>query len=638
MDKSNENSCTDDTDFQAKEAKDTSSPDLLGQNADQLHEPEWHTRNLPRSQEAQTDSVAAVELDIAPTENVHRNEVPAESEPHPVDLTPAPPSPTTPAEGREEPSDTIPAPAGEAERRTLGLIDEPPQAAPPPELETAYEKDARRQNADIALETAAVPVDQTGQTRVYGPTGLALSDGKSLHFPGGTRFATGDIIEFNEHRYQVKVQAKRPPIFYLKIVGLIMLVLLAGYGVASFFAGRPAGMIYGVVVDSATGKILPGTEITLSDGTTTVTSSAGIYFLPDLPLGEYEVRATKPGYRIKTGKTTITSDRDTALSFDLDPIFTSADEEKKEEPTAKKPTDNNAVAVYGTLKLEVDFDDYLIYLNDRIYGKNVKKIGRIKPGKHRITLEKNQYEDYFTKVEIKARRTTNITISLDKLKRKTTPRQRAKTRFAAGKSALDQEQYREAINQFDDALAEFPEYAEARQYRGWAYRRLQNTEQATTDLKAGAELYALTNRYFEAISCVNYIIEMHPQHGEYYVMRGDYHTALDELPPAIDDYKTAVKINKKSLIFQLALAEAYYRNEQFKDAAKVFEKARKLAADPADVYVRLILTYMYAGKDKDLIKRYREFTALATEERLERLQRDPEWKRVLQLIRPEELR
>ncbi|MFC1475691.1 carboxypeptidase regulatory-like domain-containing protein [Candidatus Zixiibacteriota bacterium] len=634
MDKSSKKSRPDDADFQARKAPDTSSPDFLGQNTDRPDEPEWHTKNLPRAQELPADSFATVNLDNAPAEDLRGNEVPSELEPRPVDLTPEPPPPAT-ATAREGPVVTAPEQADLPPNRPIGLVDEPPTGKSPAIPETAYEKDMRRCRATPA---PPVTVEQLDQAQIFGPTGRALSNGKSLHLLGGTRFKTGDIVEFNDHRFRVTVQTKRPPIYYLKVIGLIMLVFLSGYGAASFLADRPAGTIFGVVVDSTTGQVLPSAEITLPNGTTVLTSAAGIYLLPELAPGEYEVRVTKPGYRGEKKKTAIAAGRDTTLSFELDPLYTPADQEKKDKSTAKKEDDSKTAAAYGTLKLEVDFDDYLIYLDDRIYGKNVKKIAKINPGKHQITVEKNLYEDYRTKVEIKARRTTNVTLSLEMLKRKTTPRERAKTRFAAGKSALDQEQYQEAIKQFDAALAEVPEYAEALHYRGWAYRKLDNFEQAAADLQAGAELYALANHYFDAITCVNYLIKIYSRRGEYYIMRGNYRTALNELKPAIEDYNAAVDLDKKSSTFQLALAEAYFLDEQFKEAAKVFEKARKLDSDPTDVYVRLILAYMYAGKDNDLIKRYREFTAIATEERLERLERDPEWKRVLQLVRPDELR
>lgn len=628
----------DDSDFHIKEEKDVSSPDILGQNAERPDEPEWHTKNLSRAPDEPSAPFAPVELDGMANGDTPDDGISPDGQPQPVDLTLDPAADSPELECPIDTGEPVEPPISKQPPRTIGLIDGPrAAAAPTPVPGTARAKDTPLYMTAPPPETTEVPSEETEPTGVFEPSGLAYSDGKTLRLPNGARFTAGETIEVNDYRYQIKIQKKRPPIFYVKAIGFILLLFLSFHGAVSFFAGKPTGTIAGAVIDSVTGKVLPGAKITLPDGTTTFANSAGIYVLPNLAPGEYEVRASQPGYQDNGIRTVVNPDRDTTLSFGLNPLFPATEQEKEEE-TTEKPTDSSPATEYGTLKLELDFENYLIYLDDRIYGKNVKKISKIRPGEHRITVEKTEYEDYHAKVNIKARRTTSLTVSLDKLKRKTTPRQRAKTRFAEGTSALDQGQYQEAIKKFDAALAELPEYPEARQYRGWAYRKLNNVERAVADLKAGAEIFALTNRYVEAIACVDYLIEMHPLHGEYHILRGNYHTALDELQSAIEDYEAAVDTDKKSLTFQLALAEAYYRDGQFKDAAKVFERARKLAADPTEVYVRLILSYMYAGKDKDLIKRYREFAAIASAERLERLQRDPEWKRVLQLIRPDELR
>jgi tetratricopeptide (TPR) repeat protein len=502
--------------------------------------------------------------------------------------------------------------------------------------ETAHEKPIRRKRSETFPRRLSAGPGDLDRGETYGPTGLAIYDGKSLSFPAGPRFNSGDTVICNNQRYRVKVQTGHQRIFYVKTAGLLVLVLLAAVGISSFFSSPPIGSLSGVVFDSATGKIAPGVTVTLSDGSITATDAAGLYNFSGLGPGEYDVEVTSPGYKSQTQSVTREENRDAALPFALEPLFSAAVRKQDQKQETEPAKDKAKVAEYGTLELDVDFEDYIIYLNNKIVGKNIKKVSKISPGKHSVALEKNQYEDYRTEVDIKVRRTTTVSISLDDLKRKTTPRQRAKTRFAEGKDALDNGHYPAAIKSFNAALTELPEYPDARQYRGWAYRKSGNISAAAEDFKAAAGLYALTNRYLEAITCSNLLLEMYPERGEFYLMRGDYQTALGESKLAIDDYKKAVDRDDRSLAFRLALAEGYYRDRQFKDAAKEFEKARKMTDDPADVYVRLILSYMYAGKDKDLLKRYREFADIASPAKMERLRTDPEWQRVLQLIGPDE--
>ncbi len=606
------------SDFQTRETQSITSPDFPGRQDKEPVELEWHTKNPHRPDFTTAETFAEVQLPPAPVDLTLEDSPAKES-----DHTNIP----TPETDHESRPGTAP--------RNIGLVDEPPTFAEPHRVVPVPAKEPPR-SAKAEARPMAIGVDELDSVEIVGPTGLALSDGKILRFPGGPRFGNGDLIEFNGHGYRVKLQKKKPPIFYVKILALVLLAALAVYGASAMFSGGPTRAVVGVVLDGATGTVLADAQIVFPNGTTAMTNAAGIFMVPHVMPGDYQIKAAKPGYAPRT-VTVSTATSTAAVSISLNPTFAASDEEKKEESANKKSADTGTATAYGTLVLELDFDDYLVYLDERLNGKNVTKIGKIQPGEHRITVEKSQFEDYHTTVEIKARRTTNLTIALENLKRKTTPQQRAKTHFADGKSALDRGLYQEAIRNFDAALAETPEDAEARQYRGWAHRKVNNAEQATKDLAAAADLYALGNRYLEATTCAKYLIEMHPGDGQYYILRGDYLSALGELKSAIADYEIAVDLDKKSLAFQLTLAEGYYRDQQFKEAARIFEKARKLTADPTDVYVRLILSYMYAGKDKDLVKRYREFAEIAPTEKLERLERDPEWKRVLQLVRPEEL-
>jgi len=649
VDKAKDEDPSGDPGFQVSEAKNSSSPDFLTQEGDKPPEPEWHLKNMEKPPDLHMNSLAEVDLDDEP--QVSQTDAGSSSgstgapppKPDPVDLTPEETHTSTPPGENVTPERTTPLQPGQPQPGNIGLFDKPARPKEPPlpanlalPEETAYEKDLRRRMSATPPGSTSDLLDETNQTKVIGLAGPAVSDGKTLRFPGGTRFNDGDIIECNDRRYRVKIRTGYPSQFYLKAAGLLVLAVLAAVGLTSFLGGPPTGTISGVVIDSATGKIIPGAEVTLPDGTPTKTNLAGMYTFGHLTPGEYALHVSIPGYGRKSQTVTRLADNDVTLPFALTPLFASRGEEKEKKGETEKAGAAKKPVEYGTLKLNLDFGNYIIYFDDRIFGKNIKKISKIRPGKHRLTLEKNQYEEYRTDVEIKARRTTKLSISISDLKRKTTPRQRAKARFAEGKSALDNGHYQAAIKEFDVALAEISEYPEARQYRGWAYRKLGDMQHAAADLKAATELYALSNRYLEAVTCVNLLLEMYPHNGAFHLMRGNHHTALGELKSAIEDYKAAVNADKKSLPFRLALAEAHYQNKQFKEAAKVFEKARKMAGDPTDIYIRLILSYMYAGKDKDLIKRYYELVDVASEEKMERLRRDPEWQNVLQLIGPNE--
>ena len=626
--------------FEISEAADGSAPDFLRPKSGPSSEPEWHLKDLERPVDADKNSLVEITLEdgLQPAPSsvmaVPEPATPAIIKPEPVDLAPdTPPAPPRPAppglpQSRHEPG---------APPAITQLPARKKKTPKPPTVhaveETAFEKDFRQR------ETPAAE-DGVDKASFVGPTGQLISDGRALRFPEGTRFNAGDIVVCNEHRFRVKLQRRHPVLVYGKPAGLLALALLALIGISSFFSGPPTGSLTGVVVDAGTGKIIVGADVSLRGGPATRTNMAGMYTFAGLVPGSYEVRAAMPGYTAAAQTVARSGQQDASLSFALQPLFAvnPAVEQRPAEVTADKSEgqDKEKPAEYGALKLSIDFTDYMLYFDDKVVGKDVAKLTKIEPGDHQVMVEKEHYEDFRTPVTVKSRRTAEVTIALRDLKPKTTRQQKAKERFAEGKAALDGNQYQDAIKAFDAALAEQPEYPEARQYRGWAFRKLDNSREATSDFKAAAELYALSNRYLEAVTCVNLLVDLNPGNSEFLLMRGTYHTALGELKPALADFEAAANSDDKSLKCRLALAEGHYRAGQFKEAAREFEKGRKMATDPADIYVRLILSYMYAGKDKDLVKRYNEFAGIAPPEKMERLKHDPEWLRVLQLIGPDE--
>src|SRR3990172_1234078 len=90
------------------------------------------------------------------------------------------------------------------------------------------------------------------------------------------------------------------------MVRLVLALLMLGFficlsGVSSAKAQLTAGTISGTVADQSGGAV-PGTTITITNvntgiSRTTTTGPTGRYEAPNLPVGNYEVRATMPGFQ-----------------------------------------------------------------------------------------------------------------------------------------------------------------------------------------------------------------------------------------------------------------------------------------------------------------------------------------------------
>ena len=102
----------------------------------------------------------------------------------------------------------------------------------------------------------------------------------------------------------MKALAKTVLRLIVVLLGLLMLT-----GSESLLAQSGRGTINGTVLDSA-GSVVPGAKITVTDPAKGVSSSTqstetGTYTVPNLPVGQYSIRAEKQGFKaiIRSGVT-----------------------------------------------------------------------------------------------------------------------------------------------------------------------------------------------------------------------------------------------------------------------------------------------------------------------------------------------
>src|SRR6267378_1724747 len=94
----------------------------------------------------------------------------------------------------------------------------------------------------------------------------------------------------------------------MKGIAIVLLCLAFLYSVTCVDAAAQAtAQITGTAKDQ-TGAVLPGVEIVVTQSQTgatrnTVTNEAGLFILPSLPLGSYQLEASLPGFRtyVQTG-------------------------------------------------------------------------------------------------------------------------------------------------------------------------------------------------------------------------------------------------------------------------------------------------------------------------------------------------
>lgn len=493
--------------------------------------------------------------------------------------------------------------------------------------------------AEPVAGTDAHPAHVDG---VVPATGVAHLSGLTLRFPMHTKIMPGEVVVVGRKPFEVRKDKLLTPMFAVKGVGLLVLAVLAVVGVTSMFTIPSGGSVSGVVLDRTTGQIIPNATVSIEGGSSSTTNLAGLYSFDGLRSGLFKMTAVAQGYEPQSGSVVRPADGGAQLAFALMPVGFTGSAALSTAPapsatpsgTEEQADANNAALGYGNINLETDFSDYLVFVDGRLYGKDAKQIKRMTTGNHRVIVLLDGYEDYSTDIEVKARGTHMLQVAKADLTPKVDQVKRSKAFFAEAKDLLDRGLYPAAIDKYNLGLQDDPKNASALQYRGWAYWKAGNTDAARADLVRAADMHAEVNRFLDAVACAGHLIEVSPEDASAFLRRAKYYTQMREHDKAIKDCEIAVKLDKKSFTSQLALAEACFVSEDYKRAAKEFDKARKLSDDPADMYVNVLISLARSGEDDQVRKKFKDFSELATPELQKKLKDNPDWVRVLQIVDP----
>lgn len=505
----------------------------------------------------------------------------------------------------------------------------------PVDLETP--KSAKTAETSPAMETHPAHVDG-----VVPATGVAHLSGLTLRFPLHTKIMPGEVVVVGRKPFEVRKDKLLTPMFAVKGVGLLVLAVMAVIGVTSMFTSPSGGSVSGVVLDRTTGQIIPNATVSIEGGSSSTTNLAGLYSFDGLRSGLFKMTATAPGYEPQSGSVVRPADGGAQLAFALMPVAYAGSSAQSMAPSTQAESSvseaeadaNNEALAYGNINLETDFENYLVFVDGVLYGKDAKKIKRMNAGEHRVILQLDGFEDFSTNIDVKARSTHTVQVAKADLTPKVDPVKRSKAFFAEAKDLLDRGLYPAAIDKYNLGLKDDPQNASALQYRGWAYSKAGNVEAARADLLKAANLHAEVNRFLDAVACAGHLIEISPEDASAFLRRAKYYTQMREHDKAIKDCEIAVKLDKKSLTSQLALAEACFVAGDYKRAAKEFDKGRKLSDNPADVYVNVLISLARGGEDDQVRKKFKDFSEIASPELQKKLKDNPDWLRVLQIVDP----
>lgn len=187
--------------------------------------------------------------------------------------------------------------------------------------------------------------------------------------------------------------------------------------------------------------------------------------------------------------------------------------------------------------------------------------------------------------------------------------------FSYDKGQLDQ-----AIANFNQALALYPQYAVAYNNRGSAYSQKGQLDQAIADYNQALSIdpqyaqaysnrgcaYADKGQLDQALADQNQALSIDPQNYDAYYNRGDVYKAKGLIDQAITDYTEAIKIKPKRADTYNSRGLAYSAKGQIIQAVDDYTQAIKIDPKYAAAYYNKARAYEKAGLKREAIEAYRQ--------------------------------
>ncbi len=169
---------------------------------------------------------------------------------------------------------------------------------------------------------------------------------------------------------------------------------------------------------------------------------------------------------------------------------------------------------------------------------------------------------------------------------------------ARGTTYSQLKDYKQAIDDYSQAIKIDPKDAFYYGSRGFTYFQLKDYKQAIDDYSQAIKLdpkkaiyynargttYSQLKDYKQAINDYTQAIKLDPKDALYYQLRGYTYLQLKDYKQAINDYTQAIKIDPKNAIYYGARGDAYFQLKDYKQAIDDYSQAIKLKPDFTEAY------------------------------------------------------
>lgn len=516
--------------------------------------------------------------------------------------------------------------------------DEKTDLAPEPVHEIPVEQE--RSEHELARPDAAFRVKPPEEQKVSN-RGVAHFKDNVIKIAGGFRLHAGDQVKIGDREFELKhLEPSKKPLYWgILGLGIVVLFFIFQFGLTG---PKDSGKMIGVVVEKGTGVFLPNAMIELKElGKKVQSNDLGFFVIDLLPAGSYQIQAQLKGYTPVTENAVIVRKQITSTVVELSPqtevasTASAGTVPERAEPRPRPAAPSQPRSTLGSVKVETNVPGVIVYMDGRYLGVGNNLYADITPGTHSIRLSKDSYQDWTGNVAVSERSTSRLKVSLNPLESAygSTGSSRAQTDFvSSAQKEYDAGNYAGAVENYTKGLLLSPDDPQAYLGRGSSYAKLGEKSKAVADLSKGAKLFENKGNYNQAVLCYSQILNLNPGDLNYLFSRGQDYIHTGDYDKATSDLKKVTEQNPKYLNGFVELGNAQYKAEEYKGAAETYTKARRLAPNSRQIYVRLALTYTALQNKSEARKNYEKFKELTTLADRETMKDDPEWIKVLKFL------
>ncbi|TFH64461.1 MAG: PEGA domain-containing protein, partial [Candidatus Zixiibacteriota bacterium] len=431
------------------------------------------------------------------------------------------------------------------------------------------------------------------------PQQAVFIKGHRLLFPEKAHLVPGEMITYGNQQYMIKKGSiDRKQLIIGGALGLIVIAVLLIIGFSGATVPKPA--LYGVVTSAETKEVLAGISVSIPQtGASTVTDEAGMFTFPGLPDGRYDVKMEGTFYEAQMMPTSIINGESKMVHGTLSPLLSQMTSFATTAPRSTNESVVNTGPIFGTLKVKCSISDAMVLVDGKAIGSANQTFKRMMPGTHTVVVTRDGYENWEQQVRIDEEETTTLTVNLTEAKAAGPVEYSADDFFQQAEALLAEKNYTEAIGYYTLALAKDNTLVQAYLRRAEANEASNKTMNARADFRSAADLYLHSNRFADAITCYDKIIEMAPNAFDAYQLRGWAKISSGKYDSGLKDLEKALSFNKDDTQSQFEYGKALYITNNYKESEKILKKIRKYGDDSPEIYAYLALTYLAQGSESD---------------------------------------